>query len=330
QNHKTSKVINLHKNNALISVTTAQLGEPVTLSCFFPESEYSNTRIKWYKQTIGDTLLLITTLMKATAYPTFEEGFPSSRFNVNHTTTSSILTILRTVQEDEAMYHCAVTTWSKDQWSGVYLSFKGNTFLSDSEKSSCSAVHSVHWFGVRSDKSLPHIIYADGNRPYECDKRPDARSPPKSCVYRFSKTVSSSDAGTYYCAVDMCGEILFGNGSKLDIEGNCIRILIINLSLIEPFHVSGTNLWSFGGLLRDSMMLYLLCALFTISVIVTSLLIYTIKKNQCDYCNADDIKATASLFIFNLMIFIIMILYCSCCFPARKCCKKDFHGKINL
>lgn len=114
-------------SDALISVTTAQLGEPVTLSCFFPESEYSNTRIKWYKQTIGDTLLLITTLMKATAYPTFEEGFPSSRFNVNHTTTSSILTILRTVQEDEAMYHCAVTTWSKDQWSGVYLSFKGNT-----------------------------------------------------------------------------------------------------------------------------------------------------------------------------------------------------------
>ncbi|GLD70446.1 uncharacterized protein AKAME5_002176400 [Lates japonicus] len=193
------------------------------------------------------------------------------------------------------MYHCAVTTWSKDQWSGVYLSFKGNfqkmsnytvvqwptasdpihpgdsvtlqcSVLSNNEKSSCSAVHSVHWFGVRSDKSLPHIIYADGNRPYECDKRPDAHSPPKSCVYHFSKNVSSSDAGTYYCAVATCGEILFGNGTKLDIKG--------------------TNLWSFGGLLMDSIMLYLLCTLFTISVIVTTLLIYTIKKNQCDYCNA--------------------------------------------
>ncbi|XP_070768898.1 uncharacterized protein [Enoplosus armatus] len=159
----------------------------------------------------------------------------------------STLTILKTIQEDEAVYHCAVTTWSKDQWSGTYLSLRGNTqrmtnytvvqwptvsdpvrpgdsvtlqcsVLSESEKTSCSGEHSVHWFGVRSDKSYANIIYTAGNRRDECDKRPDAHSPPKSCVYHFSKNVSFSDAGTYYCAVATCGDIIFGNGTKLDIE----------------------------------------------------------------------------------------------------------------
>lgn len=92
--------------------------------------------------------------------------------------------------------------------------------LPDSREKSCLGDHSVLWFGVRSDKSHRNIIYADGNRPYECDKKPDAHSPPKSCIYHFSKNVSSTDAGTYYCAVATCGKILFGNGTKLEIRGN--------------------------------------------------------------------------------------------------------------
>ncbi|KAI4881192.1 hypothetical protein NFI96_032134, partial [Prochilodus magdalenae] len=38
-----------------------------------------------------------------------------------------------------------------------------------------------------------------------------------SCVYKLPKrNLSLSDAGTYYCAVLMCGEIILGNGTKLD------------------------------------------------------------------------------------------------------------------
>uniref|UniRef100_A0A3Q1H9V3 Ig-like domain-containing protein n=1 Tax=Acanthochromis polyacanthus TaxID=80966 RepID=A0A3Q1H9V3_9TELE len=36
------------------------------------------------------------------------------------------------------------------------------------------------------------------------------------CVYNFSKTITSSDAGTYYCAMATCGQILFGNGRNED------------------------------------------------------------------------------------------------------------------
>ncbi|XP_038556270.1 uncharacterized protein LOC119889414 [Micropterus salmoides] len=136
--------------------------------------------------------------------------------------------------------------------------------LSTSKKKSCPGEHSVHWFGVRSDKYHANTIYTGGNRHHECDKRPDAQSPPKSCVYHLSKNVSSSDAGIYYCAVAACGEIIFGNGTKLDIE-------------------SGTSLRSV--LQMDNIILLLLCATSAISLIVIAILIYVNKKNKCDYCS---------------------------------------------
>nr|XP_033479873.1 signal-regulatory protein beta-2-like [Epinephelus lanceolatus] len=89
--------------------------------------------------------------------------------------------------------------------------------LSDSYNKSCPGDHSVFWFKAGSHESHPNVFYAHGNS-VECEKSPEAGSP-QICVYSFSKNVSSSDAGTYYCAVATCGEILFGNGTKLDIQG---------------------------------------------------------------------------------------------------------------
>nr|XP_033479846.1 signal-regulatory protein beta-2-like [Epinephelus lanceolatus] len=89
--------------------------------------------------------------------------------------------------------------------------------LSDSDNKTCPGDHSVFWFKAGSHESHPRVFYAHGNS-VECEKSPEAHSPQK-CVYSFSKNVSSSDAGTYYCAVATCGEIFFGNGTKLNIEG---------------------------------------------------------------------------------------------------------------
>lgn len=114
-------------SDAQISVTTVQLGDPVTFTCLFRNWEDNNARVKWYKQSIGNTLRLITTLMKSTESPTFEQGFSPSRFDANHTTIMSTLTILKTVPEDEALYHCGIIAWNKDEWSGTFLSVKGNT-----------------------------------------------------------------------------------------------------------------------------------------------------------------------------------------------------------
>lgn len=115
--------------DSLISVITGELGESVTFKCLFSNVEYSNTRIKWYKQTVGDTLTLITILMKATTEPAFEQGFSPSRFAANYVSDNSTLTILKTVKEDEALYHCAISTWKTDQWTGTFLTLKGNLSL---------------------------------------------------------------------------------------------------------------------------------------------------------------------------------------------------------
>ncbi|XP_062282224.1 uncharacterized protein LOC133986423 [Scomber scombrus] len=157
------------------------------------------------------------------------------------------LTILKTIQKDEGLYHCGVTEWTNTKWSGTYLLVKGNTektsnytvvqgstvsdpvhpgdsvtlqcsILSDSGNKTCSGGHSVYWFRTGSDASHQDFIYTDGSSPDECRKKSDINLSPKSCDYHFSKIVSSSDAGTYYCAVATCGKILFGNGTKLEVQ----------------------------------------------------------------------------------------------------------------
>ncbi|XP_030000534.1 uncharacterized protein LOC115426578 [Sphaeramia orbicularis] len=234
-----------HQGYGMISVTTAQIGESVTFSCNFSDSEYSNTRVKWYKQPSGHGLILITTLMKTTTVSTFEKPFSPSRFQANYTSTRSSLTILKTAEDDEAVYYCSVITWSKDEWSGTYLSIKENTRRTSgytvtqrplksgqlhprgsvslqcsvlSETKTCPGDQSIHWFRAKSDSSPPNIIYSSGNVPHGCDKRPDEGSPPRNCHYHFN----AYDAGTYYCALATCGEIIFGNGTKLDIEETTI------------------------------------------------------------------------------------------------------------
>ncbi|XP_045885619.1 uncharacterized protein LOC123957088 [Micropterus dolomieu] len=251
----------LHQGNTLVPVTTVQLGESATLTCVLPGEELSNRKLHWYKQHAGDTVKLIMTLWKQPQYtPTFSE----SRFKVNTDKNFSNLTILRTIQEDEGMYHCAITAWIDPEWSGTYLLVKGDTqktsnytvilgqtvsdpdrpgdsmtlqcsVLSDYDHKTCPGDHSVYWFRAGSDKSHPDIIYADGNGYDECDKRSDSQ---KSCVYRFSKNISSSDAGTYYCAVATCGEIFFGEGTKVEIVQTTHSIFIAMAILIVCLVIS--------------------------------------------------------------------------------------------
>ncbi|XP_062282199.1 uncharacterized protein LOC133986396 [Scomber scombrus] len=135
--------------------------------------------------------------------------------------------------------------------------------LSNSESKTCPEEHKVFWFRAGSDESHPSFIFAHGNRSDECEKSPEARSAQK-CVYSFSKSVSSSDAGTYYCAVATCGEILFGNGIQMDIE---------------------VNMWD---LQKANTVLLLLCAALAASLLVIALLIYSNKKKLCDCCNASN------------------------------------------
>ncbi|XP_030252026.1 uncharacterized protein LOC115568663 [Sparus aurata] len=238
-------------HDSLIPVTTVQLGESATFTCVLPDYELNQRQFHWYKQSVGDNLELVVSHRKKTN-PVFGPEYSASRVDLKVHMSISYLTIFKTTEEDEGMYHCAVMDWAKITWSGTYLSLKGNTqrtsnytvvqqptasdpvrpgdlktlqcsVLSESETKTCPGDHSVFWFRVGSDKSHPNILYTDGNRRDECEDRSDTQ---KSCVHHFSKNINSSDAGTYYCAVATCGEILFGNGAKVEIERRMIPELI--------------------------------------------------------------------------------------------------------
>uniref|UniRef100_A0A668W0C4 Ig-like domain-containing protein n=2 Tax=Oreochromis aureus TaxID=47969 RepID=A0A668W0C4_OREAU len=92
------------------------------------------------------------------------------------------------------------------------------SLLINTEKKTCSGNHSVYWFRAGTDESQPSLIYAHGNTGDECNKSAEDPSQYK-CDYSFSKNVSTADAGSYYCAVATCGQIIFGNGTKLNIKG---------------------------------------------------------------------------------------------------------------
>ena len=95
----------------------------------------------------------------------------------------------------------------------------------------CPGENSVYWFRHGSGESHPGILYTHGGRSDQCEKSPEAGSPTQSCVYNLPKrNLSLSDAGTYYCAVASCGDIVYGNGTILDIElvgEDQVRILVL-------------------------------------------------------------------------------------------------------
>lgn len=84
----------------------------------------------------------------------------------------------------------------------------------------CVGNHSVYWLIHESQESHPRIIGAHGTSTDQCDRISESGFTVRRCVYSFSmKDLNLSDAGTYNCAVVACGEILLGNGTKLDIIG---------------------------------------------------------------------------------------------------------------
>uniref|UniRef100_A0A672ZNT6 Ig-like domain-containing protein n=1 Tax=Sphaeramia orbicularis TaxID=375764 RepID=A0A672ZNT6_9TELE len=248
------------------------LGEPAIFTCVLPPNEISVTEVHWYKQTVGKNLKLIVKLKK-NIEPTYGPQFSESRVFVHIDKNYSNLTILRTTPEDEGLYHCGVLDYITNTWSGTYLSLTNYTVvqrptvsdplhpgdsmslqcsvLSDSDNKTCPGDHSVYWVRVGSHESDPGIIYTEGNRQDGCNDRPDTQSSPKSCLHHFSKTVNSSDAGTYYyyCAVATCGRILFGNGTRIQIgmfllrseRGNTVIFYNIDSPWMETLGLCSVN-----------------------------------------------------------------------------------------
>ncbi|XP_019217925.1 uncharacterized protein LOC100695534 isoform X2 [Oreochromis niloticus] len=261
---------------------TMGAGENVTLTCARPASDYDAT-LYWIRIVSG-------------SWPEFLGGtFAFDYVGVNktpHITTKQepgtfILEITEVNQSDTGLYYCIkVKLLAMTFLKGTFLRIKGLeptindtiqvfpsdyvhpgdpvtlqcSVLSNPENKTCPQNHSVFWFSVRSDKSHPNVIYTNENSD-KCEKIQEASFTQK-CVYSFSKNVSSDDAGSYYCAVATCGQIIFGNGIRLDVT---------------------VTTWN---LQKANTAIFLLCAGLVTSLVVIAFLIYTIKEKKCNCCKA--------------------------------------------
>ncbi|KAJ8281794.1 hypothetical protein COCON_G00043130 [Conger conger] len=225
---------NVVQPNALV---TAKLGETVTLPCSYLDDGVP--KVSWLKQLLGQKPQPVVTIMHS------DEFKNSARLRAKTENGSFNLTVSQVEPSDSATYYCTIIRYNEISFGeGTTLMVMGpesqsrTVVLQQPESESvqpgdsvtlqctvhtetCAGEHSVHWFRPGSGESPPGIIHTHGHRSDECQRSSGTVSPTQSCVYNFPKrNLSLSDAGTYYCAVATCGEILFGNGTKLDIKGS--------------------------------------------------------------------------------------------------------------
>ncbi|XP_062305984.1 uncharacterized protein LOC134010132 [Osmerus eperlanus] len=227
---------------------SVNVGDTVTLQCFYQVT--MSIHLSWYRQTLGDKPQLVSTMSKSGQQSSLHNKFEDSpRFSVQAGEGLNHLRISNVQPSDSAMYFCCESFADKVEFAdGVFLNVKGSNTnkvvqqpVSDSIQpgdsvtlnctiptETCAGEHSVYWFRHGSGESHPGILYTHGGRSVQCEKSPEAGSPTQSCVYNLPKrNLSLSDAGTYYCAVASCGEILFGNGTMLNIEESIPDLLLL-------------------------------------------------------------------------------------------------------
>nr|CAI11503.1 novel immune-type receptor 3a, allele 4 [Danio rerio] len=240
-------------------LVVAELGSSVTLPCF--HSDDYVTTVSWTKHSAGKKPLLIAYSDFNSERVTYQNAFNNTnRFFITIASGSYNLTILHLEKEDFATYYCVKDFLNRLMFGeGTILLRKETDRISstsviqqpvsdrlhpgDSVTLQCSVSshicaghYRVYWFKHSSGYSQPGIIYTHDNRSDQCLKSSEKSSFVQSCVYSLSQTeLTTSDAGVYYCAVDTCGKIHFGNGTKLTIEAsffwNPVAVILFTISV---------------------------------------------------------------------------------------------------
>ncbi|XP_053284026.1 uncharacterized protein LOC128445408 isoform X1 [Pleuronectes platessa] len=265
-----------------IPLIVANLGDNINLTCSVSGTEA--WLFFWYKLKFG---YMVQTLAKgASADIKLQGQFDDPRFTVRKDDDLYTLTIRNISKDDEATYFCQagepyiITLVNgtilavkdhKNQQKHIYVKQSPETasvqpgnsttlqcsLLSTNKENlvQCPGEHRVHWFRAGSGRSHPSFIYTQSSRRDEQEE--------KSCVYSLSKTIhNSSDAGTYYCAVVTCGEILFGGGTKVEMRQEQLPWVIVLGTLT-------------------------LCCI----IVIVALILFRKKKTVCEHCKG---AATAS------------------------------------
>ncbi|XP_049606537.1 contactin-3-like isoform X1 [Syngnathus scovelli] len=231
-----------------VSLVSVEVGLNVTFAC--SRTENTGDIFYWFKIKVG---YVIETIVEGYfGELILRSHFQNGRFTSWHTGDVYFLNIANVNKEDEATYTCqAGTSYSMRFIGSTHLLVKGPmhesfnvkqipqamsveagqsvtlqcSILSESKENNslCPGECSVYWFKSGSQDSSSHIIYTEA----------DDEKAQGSCVYHLFKLIqNSSDSGTYHCAVATCGQILFGQGThveirmyfKLEISTQCHRL----------------------------------------------------------------------------------------------------------
>ncbi|XP_063756278.1 uncharacterized protein LOC134875633 isoform X2 [Eleginops maclovinus] len=211
-------------------IITANVGETVTLKCTCEDE--SITFLSWYQQILGGKPVIISTRKRnshATISPGYKKRFEIFRFG-NRGLNHLIINNLRLA--DSATYYCGVLVFNATEFGkGAFLHVKSSNFTAvvhqpaleplragDSVNLRCSVYareceeeQSLYWF--RHDAAA--IMYPSAG---QCKNLSEEGTGMKNCTLQLAlNSVRSPDEGMYYCALASCGEIVFGNGTKVEI-----------------------------------------------------------------------------------------------------------------
>ncbi|XP_053199354.1 uncharacterized protein LOC128383795 [Scomber japonicus] len=236
----------VHQDSGFIS---RKVGDSVTLRCSVKGDDAG--KFYWYKQTLGQKPRLISFFYEYDKNYTFYNEFKNNpRFTLDTGNTKNHLTITHLQISDSATYYCINSYYKTLEFLEVtMLNVKGSGLniqalvhqsASESIQPGGSVTlnctvhtgtcddgeHSVYWFKY-SEESHPGLIYTYGGRNDQC-KRNTNNTHTHTCVYNLPmKSLNLSHAGTYYCAVASCGQILFGNGTKLDVGNEADSLVLV-------------------------------------------------------------------------------------------------------
>ncbi|XP_060741643.1 uncharacterized protein LOC132856187 [Tachysurus vachellii] len=180
------------------SFLSAKPGERVTLNCSLGHFKSSES-VFWYKQIFGE---IPQEIGKRLAYKHINglTEFKTSGFVMEKKDQNFFLIIPHIKDKDEGLYYC------------------GKSFMDDFLLSSGT------FLAVTGDRDAKVSVFQHG---LWDSVRCESDSSTHTCVYKFSKNILSlNDTGTYYCAVSLCGKIIFGNGTPVQMVKSTDPVVI--------------------------------------------------------------------------------------------------------